>query len=127
YVDETLLEVSPTRSITTLRELVPWAGRLYGRLSDYTHIDPALGRQYVSAHQGLSLVLLRRPQYWSPMLAWGYAILADAYVVISEVVFPNDKPVAISIRNGKVELLSERATAKLVSRASRYALFDLEN
>lgn len=127
YADEALLGVPPTRSVSTLKELLPWAGRLYGRLSDYTHIDPALGGEYVRAHEGLSLVLLRRPQYWSPMLAWVCALLADAYVVVSEVVFPNAEPVAVGIRNGKVELLRGRATLKLVSQASRYALFDVGN
>lgn len=126
HVDESLLDVSPTRSVGALKTLLPWAGHLYGRLSDYTHIDPALSGEYLSAHEGLNSVLLRRPTYWSPMLAWVFALLADAYVVVSEVLFPSAETTAIRIVNGKVEPVRERATAKLISQASQYALFDLE-
>jgi hypothetical protein len=126
HVDRSLLGVSPTHSITGLRTLIPWAGHLYGTLSDYAHIDPELGNEYVSRRGDLSIVLLRRPQFWSPRLAWVYALLSDMYVILTEVIFPNDKSVAVQMNNDDVRLLPDRVTAKLVKQASQYALFDMD-
>lgn len=127
YDDQSLLEVSPTRSITTLKSIVSWAGRLYGTLSDYTHIDPKLGHEYTKSEGGIDIVLLRRPKFWSPRLAWVYALLVDAYVIITEVVFPNDSPIAARKANSSVELLPGRATRELIRKADAYALFDQES
>jgi hypothetical protein len=48
------------------------------------------------------------------------------YVILTEVIFPNDKSVAVQMNNGDVRLLPNRVTAKLVKQANQYALFDMD-
>jgi hypothetical protein len=125
--DASLLEVMPQKSIGRLREILPWAGRLYGLLSEYAHIKPSLGGEYVEVSEEAVAVYSRRPINWSPMLAWCYALLADAFVVVAEIILPVDSPSAVRMEGGKAELLPDRPTARLLSKASPYAPFDLNN
>ncbi len=58
------------------------------------------------------------------MFAWCYALLADGFVIAAETVQPVKDPTATKTENGKVELLPDRPTARLVAKASPHAPFD---
>lgn len=122
--DESLLTILPQSSMGTLRSLLPWSGRLYGKLSEYSHIKPDLGGEYVQVNKESVEVYSRRPVNWSPMLAWVYVLLADAYQIIAEVVLPVDEPVATRMKGAALELQPDRPLSKLLQEASPYALFD---
>ena len=124
YEDKTLLNVFPQSSLTPLRELLPWAGRLYGKLSEYSHIKPELGGEYFEVNEKSIAIYSRRPENWRRILAWVYARLSDAYVIVSEVILPIDNPVATRRNGDSLEILPDRPTAALISKASEYALFD---
>lgn len=58
------------------------------------------------------------------MLAWVYAMLADAYLIVSEISLPTEGRIAVEEKEGSVEIRQGRPTALLVSKASMHALFD---
>jgi hypothetical protein len=58
------------------------------------------------------------------MLAWVYAVLADAYLIVSEIALPTEGRIAIEEKAGSVKILPERPSALLVSKAREHALFD---
>jgi hypothetical protein len=122
--DKSLLDVFPQSSIASLKDLLPWAGKLYGKLSEYSHIKPELGSEYVEKYGKAYAVFSRRPINWSPMFAWVYALLADGYVIVSEISLPSEGRIAIEEKDGSIEILPGRPTALLVAQASKYALFD---
>lgn len=124
HEDKSLLKVFPQSNITPLTKLLPWAGKLYGKLSEYSHMKPELGSEYVEKYEKRYAVYSRRPISWSPMLAWVYAMLADAYLIVSEISLPTDGRIAIEEKAGDVEILANRPTALLVAKAKRYELFD---
>jgi hypothetical protein len=124
HQDKTLLDVIPQSSIAPLKELLPWAGKLYGRLSEYSHMKPELGSEYVERYEKRYAVYSRRPISWSPMLAWVYAVLADAYLIVSEISLPTEGRIAVEEKAGDIEILVNRPTALLVSKAKEYELFD---
>jgi hypothetical protein len=117
--------VIPQSSITPLKELLPWVGKLYGRLSEYSHMKPELGSEYVERYDKRYAVYSRRPINWSPMLAWIYAVLADAYLIVSEIALPTEGRIAVEEKVGRFEILASRPTALLVSKAKEYELFDV--
>ena len=124
HEDRSLLDVIPQSSIAPLKELLPWAGKLYGRLSEYSHMKPELGSEYVERYENRYAVYSRRPISWSPMLAWVYALLADAYLIVSEISLPTAGRIAINEREGAIEIIPNRPTALLVAKAKEYELFD---
>jgi hypothetical protein len=124
HEDKSLLNVIPQSSIAPLKELLPWVGKLYGRLSEYSHMKPELGSEYVERYEKRYAVYSRRPINWGPMLAWVYAMLADAYLIVSEISLPTEGRIAVGEKEGSVEILPGRPTALLVSKASTHALFD---
>jgi len=129
--DKSILNVMPQSSIGRLKALLPWSGRMYGHLSEYAHIKPELGGEFVDEvemgkEKGIA-VFFRRPEGWSPMLAWCYALLADGFVITAETVLPVKDPTATKVENGKVELLPDRPTAQLLAKASPHAPFDPNN
>jgi hypothetical protein len=86
-------------------------------------MKPELGSEYVERYEKRYAVYSRRPISWSPMLAWVYAMLADAYLIVSEISLPTEGRIAVEERAGSIEILSGRPTAVLVSMASMHALF----
>jgi hypothetical protein len=124
HEDKSLLDVIPQSSIAPLKELLPWVGKLYGRLSEYSHMKPELGSEYVERYEKRYAVYSRRPVSWSPMLAWVYAMLADAYLIVSEISLPTEGRIAVEEKLDRIEILANRPTAFLVSKAKEYELFD---
>jgi hypothetical protein len=49
---EKIFKIKPSKTISNLKKLMPYSGRLYGELSSRTHIDPKENRQYIVRKDG---------------------------------------------------------------------------
>ena len=57
-IDDTdkILKIKPSKTITNLKKLIPYSGRLYGVLSSKAHIDPKDTRHYIGSKDGAVFV-----------------------------------------------------------------------
>ena len=74
--------VNTTASISTLKRLCPYTGRLYGFLTAKTHVDYASHTEFLNEHSGRNYVLLTQPQFleYTQVMLW----LADQYAIVYE-------------------------------------------
>lgn len=81
--DKTLFERNPTKSVSKLKEIDSRAGRLYSLLSDYTHIQPKLQRDYLDFSGKYTAVVFRDFDA-ALKLSELHVQLVDLYVLVSE-------------------------------------------
>jgi hypothetical protein len=75
--------VETTRSISVLKQFVPEAGRLYGFLSNKTHIDYSTHHEFLTVEGDRNVVLHAKPDF--PQFAEIMLRLADLFVLVWEV------------------------------------------
>lgn len=81
--DESLFQKNPTKSISKIKEIDVTSGRLYSLLSDYTHIQPALQRNYLDFSGEYAAVLYY--DYDAALkLSDLYVQVVDLYTLVSE-------------------------------------------
>jgi hypothetical protein len=81
--DNGIFTVSSTKSIGALKQLISSAGKKYSLLSDYTHINPNLQRQYIDFTEEFAAVVHKQPERSAQMAVYlGY--LVDDYRVVTE-------------------------------------------
>ncbi len=83
-----VFKLSPRAAIKSLRVLLPYAGKTYGFLSKYTHLEPELTTEYLVAKNqefSVNLISFQDRLSW----AWAYLYLVDSYSVVSEYIFRN--------------------------------------
>lgn len=124
--DDIVEKINPTKCISNLKTVIPWIGYLYGQLSNYTHFNPKLCDEHMLKKGGANYVRLRRPQFWSPRLAWVFALLTDAYAIVTDVMYPTNKPISVINHGDSIELLPNRPTASMVKNADKYAMFSID-
>lgn len=84
--DDRVYKVSPSKAVTTLKELLPSVGRTYGFLNRFTHIDPELIHKYIELQDedvSVGLNLTENILEW----AWALLYLADYYSVVTEYIY----------------------------------------
>jgi hypothetical protein len=105
--DRTLFDRNPTKSVSKLKELDNRAGKLSSLLSDYTHIQPKLQRDYLD-FSGEYPGIVFRDFDGAFKLSELYAQLVDLYVITAEKIsheyFVETKAWS---RNGDRELVRE--------------------
>jgi hypothetical protein len=89
--NEDVVQTSPTKAIGSLRHWIPEVGRLYGWLSDRTHIPFDVSREFVDPSGGDFEVVLRSYRA-APLAAWMLLIVADIYCLVSEHVYRDSLP-----------------------------------
>jgi hypothetical protein len=86
--DEKIFRLSPRKAVKNLKNLLPYAGKTYGFLSKYTHLEPELISQYlilINQEFSVNLVSFQDRLSW----AWAHLYLVDSYSVVSEYIFRN--------------------------------------
>ncbi|MCD9030104.1 hypothetical protein LDO26_18120 [Luteimonas sp. BDR2-5] len=81
--NETLFEKNPTRSVSKIKELDIHAGKLYSLLSNYTHIQPKLQRDYLDFSDKYAAVIFRDFDA-ALKLSELYARIVNLYVITAE-------------------------------------------
>jgi hypothetical protein len=122
--DLSVLHEPPTGRISELRSLAPWTGRLYGWLSDRTHIDPDLTREYIQLSEDLHRVLMRQPTKWSAPLAWCFVIVTDLCNTVAEIVFRADssgRRHTLLREDGSVGIRDDRPLLPVLDKFERFA------
>ncbi|WP_270596436.1 hypothetical protein [Anaerococcus vaginalis] len=77
----------PSMSISSIKKIFPESGRLYGILSDFTHIDPKLNWSFVNNENNADALLI---MYNSKLLIWSLKIvldLLDMYCIVGETIY----------------------------------------
>jgi hypothetical protein len=113
--DDALLDVPAQRTIRTLKRIIPLAGQWYGTLSKITHIDEEWHRNFVRFRGEHTFIALREYRYRS-YLATLHLGLADAYAVVSELIYFHDDASWHSVRRmptGNLEPKRDRALLQL--------------
>jgi hypothetical protein len=114
-----LFEVDPHKCVSSLKEILPSMGRLYGELSRAAHIVPQTTLRYLD----FSI----RGDPWVKLLTFEHAVddalwlllLADAYCVVSELVYRNLLPSLMHVvvrPDGSVVASSERPGVALLAK-----------
>ncbi|MCU1028637.1 hypothetical protein [Stenotrophomonas maltophilia] len=83
--DRTIFDKNPTRSISKLKNVESRVGRLYSHLSDYTHIQPRLQREYIDFSGEYAAVRFRDFEAALEM-SNTYIEVVDVYVAVTEYV-----------------------------------------
>ncbi|MBA0312371.1 hypothetical protein D7Y33_15375 [Stenotrophomonas maltophilia] len=83
--DRTIFDKNPTRSISKLKNVESGVGRLYSHLSDYTHIQPRLQKEYIDFSGEYAAVRFRDFEAALGM-SNAYIEVVDVYVVVTEYV-----------------------------------------
>lgn len=78
---------SPTKAITQLRELLPAAGRIYGRLSNLAHVEPSTHHRFVSIGDDNSVRIQIEAHDATKESLFFLILLLDALFVASEARF----------------------------------------
>jgi hypothetical protein len=79
-------ELLPTKCIGRLKEVFPGCGPLYGALSQWAHIDPALARNYVDFHNA-GIDVVRRSDVNSFESGANIIALAPVYLDVVQKLF----------------------------------------
>ncbi len=82
--DLSLFEVNPTKTFTKLKEIIPYAGQLYGTLSDEAHISPETSAAYLRFEGEKSQVIVSSIVE-TKLVAFQLLLLVDAYSVVANV------------------------------------------
>jgi len=82
--DDSIFQVSPPGAISSLKLLFPRVGRLYGELSQHTHIAPRLTTTYLRVLENQHSVTKLSTNRTASTVGL-LAILADIYAVVSEI------------------------------------------
>lgn len=112
------LHIKTSGSISSLKQLFPWAARLYGHLSAYTHISDEDARSYLLPDpNGQDWCVIRKTNELGGSLIFIYLQLADCYCVVSEYVHrhhvQNPKSIQL-IKNDKVRIVNKRPLNELI-------------
>ena len=85
-LDDGVFNVSPPKSVTNLKKIIPYAGRLYGLLTKDAHISPSETKRYLNFDAVNPQVILSSPD--SVRLNALYLLrLADAFLITSEIIY----------------------------------------
>lgn len=107
---EAALAVTPTRQIGRLKSFIPYAGTLYGALSDHTHVTPRRAFPYIDVSKGQVSVVMAGIAL-SASVGLEILLLADGYNAVFEAVLADWLPPITSIamsKNGTWELRNRR-------------------
>lgn len=85
-------KLKPSMSISSIKKIFPESGRLYGILSDFTHIDPKLNWSFVNNENNADALLI---MYNSKLLIWPLKIVLDLldmycivlYCIVGETIY----------------------------------------
>jgi len=105
---------SGTGWIPNLKEVIPGAGRIYGRLSNLAHVSPATHSRFVAHSDGQTMIRIKAPAAAMESLLL-LIILLDAFLVISERCFGSNGITCESIDPNTGKLLEERVAQSLIS------------
>lgn len=109
--EQKILKTSPSKTISILKNFYPFAGQLYGFLSEHAHISPNTVGQYLTIREAESSILF---QSSVQIKVAGYVslILLDIYASSFEYIFNrfiDDLQFIISNRNGELVVNEERS------------------
>lgn len=105
---------SPTKSITKLRELLPAAGRIYGRLSELAHVAPDTHHRFVSVDDNDKVRINIQAHDATPESLFLLVLLLDALYVVSEARFHVFGIPSSSLNHTRTKVAPERPTAALL-------------
>lgn len=118
--DVSYFDVEPQACLSSLKELFPDVGRVYGRLSRKAHLTPEETKVYISSDESGQLsahLWLRR---WAPNDAVSLLSLADMYIVLSELIVADLLTSRTSIRRVRGVWVPKR-TRPFLRTARRHA------
>lgn len=81
--DDTLFKVRPSKSISQLKHFVPLVGRLYGFLSEKSHLEPEVTKEYLHVDDEGGSVLLASLVVCRELVPL-LLVLADVYDIVFE-------------------------------------------
>lgn len=84
--EEKVKNIMPTKTISKLKEIFPYAGKLYGELSTLSHMNPGVASHYLEIKKGSTIITLRSHEL-SSIGAFLFMHVADIFAVISEGIF----------------------------------------
>lgn len=83
---EKLGSLRPNKCITKLKDVCPEAGMLYGRLSEWAHIDPFIITEYQRFHKE-KIPVVRRSQHNSLQSGVNLIYLSTIYIKVIQTIF----------------------------------------
>lgn len=105
---------SPTKSVTKLKELLPAAGRIYGRLSELAHVLPDTHHRFVSVDSDDKVRITIQAHDATRESLFLLVLLLDAFYVVSEARFHVYGFPSPSLNHTRTEAAPERSTAALL-------------
>jgi hypothetical protein len=80
------LEIQPSKCIRNLKTIYPEAGRLYGMLSNFLHVNPKITPSYVTFDGAGSSVIMRKPEDILTSIRV-LLLLIDWYFIMAEIIY----------------------------------------
>ncbi len=82
---EKILQTKVTKTISNLKKLLPYSGKLYGELSSQSHLDPKDTRHYIGIKNGIPIVRYVMPESTKGMLYYFLKLVVDFSKVVQKV------------------------------------------
>jgi len=82
---EKILKVKASKTITNLKRLLPYAGKVYGYLSSHSHLDPKDVRHYTVMREGVPCVRFALPEKIKPVVYYFLRLVVDFRTVVQEI------------------------------------------
>jgi hypothetical protein len=80
-----ILRIKTTRTISSLKKLLPYSGKLYGQLSDRSHLTPKDTRHYIGLEDGHTVIRYKMPEETKIILYYFLALVIDFELIVKEV------------------------------------------
>jgi hypothetical protein len=81
--------INVTKTISNLKKVLPYAGKLYGELSSQSHLDPKNNRHYIEDEDNVIIIRYRLPQS-AKIIALYSMFLAEDMGTIIETIFGDE-------------------------------------
>jgi len=84
--DDSFFDISVTKSVGKLKELIPHCGKLYGFLSNLAHISPGYSKEYILFDEGCPTVVVATTRNLDTII-FLLLLLLDICQIVTEVIY----------------------------------------
>lgn len=86
--DNSLYGIQPSKTISILKEFIPWAGKLYGEINEQSHIATNQIKKIILSEEGKKAVYLNNFEH-SINSSFLFLKVVDCYCIIAEYIYKN--------------------------------------
>lgn len=116
--EDQILNLVPTKCISSLKEIIPNAGRIYGYLNEYTHLNPKHHNMYLGVENSRYYVQFRLPEH-NEFATFFLMLITDIYRIVGEMISFDfiEKPSACKkMANGEVHIIEDRPFNRIIDQ-----------